>query len=111
MLRRTCDRNRTLSRPIPVPDPAGERGRVLSVDGRAARSAAMFRYAVIFLIISLVTGALGLANVSAVAKRISLILFAVFFLAFLILLAFAFLVGAAIDHAWLIPATVSLIEA
>ena len=70
----------------------------------------MFRYAVIFLIISLVTGALGLTNVSAVAKRISLILFAVF-LAFLILLAFAFLVGEAIDHAWLIPATVSLIEA
>lgn len=71
----------------------------------------MFRYAVIFLIISLVTGAFGLTNVSAVAKRISLILFAVFFLAFLILLAFAFLVGAAIDHAWLMPGTVSLIEA
>ena len=70
----------------------------------------MFRYAVIFLIISLVTGALGLTNVSAVAKRISLILFAVF-LAFLILLAFAFLVGEAIDHAWLMPGTVSLIEA
>ena len=70
----------------------------------------MFRYAVIFLIISLVTGALGLTNVSAVAKRISLILFAVFFLAFLILLAFAFLVGVAIDHAWLMPGTVSLIE-
>jgi uncharacterized membrane protein YtjA (UPF0391 family) len=71
----------------------------------------MFKYAVIFLVISLVAGALGLTNVSAVAKRISLILFALFFLAFLILLAFAFLVGEAIDHAGLVPAAASLIAA
>jgi uncharacterized membrane protein YtjA (UPF0391 family) len=71
----------------------------------------MFKYAVIFLIISLVAGALGRTNVSAIAKRISLILFAVFFLVFLILLGFAFLVGEAIDHTWLVPATLALIEA
>jgi uncharacterized membrane protein YtjA (UPF0391 family) len=71
----------------------------------------MFKYAVIFLIISLVAGALGLTNVSAIAKCISLILVALFFLVFLILLGFAFLVGEAIEHAWLMPATLALIEA
>jgi len=71
----------------------------------------MFKYAIIFLIISLVAGALGLTNLSAIAKRISLILFALFFVAFLLLLAFALLVGEAIDHAWLAPAAASLIEA
>jgi uncharacterized membrane protein YtjA (UPF0391 family) len=72
---------------------------------------AMLRYAIIFLVISLVAGALGLTNVSAIAKRISLILFAVFFVVFLLLLGFALLVGEAIEHAWLMPATVALIEA
>ena len=71
----------------------------------------MLRYAIIFLIISLVAGALGLTNVSAIAKRISLILFAVFFVVFLLLLGFALLVGEAIEHAWLMPAIVVLIEA
>jgi uncharacterized membrane protein YtjA (UPF0391 family) len=71
----------------------------------------MLKYAVIFLINSLVAGALGLTNVSAIAKRISLILFALFFVVFLILLGFALLVGEAIDHAWLMPATLALIEA
>ncbi len=66
----------------------------------------MLRYAIIFLIISLVAGALGLTNLSAIAKRISLILFALFFLAFLILVAFALLVGEALDHAWLVPAAI-----
>jgi uncharacterized membrane protein YtjA (UPF0391 family) len=71
----------------------------------------MFKYAVIFLIISLVAGALGLTNVSAIAKRISLILFALFFVVFLILLGFALLVGEAMEHAWLMPATLAPIEA
>jgi len=71
----------------------------------------MFKYAVIFLIISLVAGALGLTNVSALAKRISLILFALFFVVFLILLGFALLVSEAIEHAWLMPATLAPIEA
>jgi uncharacterized membrane protein YtjA (UPF0391 family) len=71
----------------------------------------VFRYAVIFLIILLVAGALGLTNIWAIAKRISLILFALFFVVFLILLGFALLVGEAIEHAWLMPAAASLIEA
>ena len=40
----------------------------------------MFKYAVVFLIISLIAGALGLTNVSQVAKRVSMVLFALFFL-------------------------------
>jgi uncharacterized membrane protein YtjA (UPF0391 family) len=68
----------------------------------------MLKYAIIFLIISLVAGALGLTNLSAVAKRISLILFALFFVVFLILLGFALLVGQALDHAWLAPAGMSV---
>jgi len=56
----------------------------------------MFRYAVIFLVLSLVAGAFGLTNISALAKKISLILFALFFLGFLLLLGFAWLVAGAI---------------
>jgi uncharacterized membrane protein YtjA (UPF0391 family) len=63
-----------------------------------ARSAVMLKYAIIFLIISLIAGALGLTNVSAIAKRISLLLFGLFFIVFLILLGFALLVEKAIDH-------------
>ena len=58
----------------------------------------MLKYAIIFLIISLIAGALGLTNVSAIAKRISLLLFGLFFIVFLILLGFALLVEKAIDH-------------
>jgi uncharacterized membrane protein YtjA (UPF0391 family) len=56
----------------------------------------MFKYAVIFLIISLVAGALGFTNASTIARRISLILFALFFLLFLAVVGFALLVGEAI---------------
>jgi len=56
----------------------------------------MLRYAIIFLILSLVAGAFGLTNISALAKRISLILFALFFIGFLIVLGFAWLVAGAI---------------
>jgi uncharacterized membrane protein YtjA (UPF0391 family) len=62
----------------------------------------MLRYAIIFLIISLVAGALGLTNISLIAKRISMILFAVFFLIFLALLGFALLVGSALTHSSLV---------
>jgi uncharacterized membrane protein YtjA (UPF0391 family) len=55
----------------------------------------MFKYAVVFLIISLIAGALGLTNVSQVAKRVSMLLSAVFFLAFLALIGFAYLVSEA----------------
>jgi uncharacterized membrane protein YtjA (UPF0391 family) len=59
----------------------------------------MFRYAVIFLIISLIAGGLGLTNISVLAKRISFVLFALFFLIFLALLGFAWIVGEALNHA------------
>jgi uncharacterized membrane protein YtjA (UPF0391 family) len=49
----------------------------------------MFTWAVVFLIISLIAGALGMTNISAVAKRISLILFALFFLMFLAVVGLA----------------------
>jgi uncharacterized membrane protein YtjA (UPF0391 family) len=64
----------------------------------------MFKYAVIFLIISLVAGAAGLTNISVVAKRISMVLFALFFVGFLILLGFAYMVGEALSQSYL-PAT------
>jgi uncharacterized membrane protein YtjA (UPF0391 family) len=56
----------------------------------------MFKYAVIFLIISLIAGALGFTSVSVIAKRISLILFALFFVMFLAVIGFAMLIGEAI---------------
>ena len=55
----------------------------------------MFKYAIFFLIISLIAGAVGMTNASLIAKRISIALFALFFLGFLALLAFAYLLGAA----------------
>jgi uncharacterized membrane protein YtjA (UPF0391 family) len=64
----------------------------------------MFKYAVIFLIISLIAGALGLTKVSQIAKRVSMVLFALFFLAFLALLGFAYLVSDAIDRPAFAPA-------
>jgi uncharacterized membrane protein YtjA (UPF0391 family) len=68
----------------------------------------MFRWAVICLIISLIAGGLGLTNISAFAKRLSMILFALFFLGFLALLGFAYLVGSALTHAELVPALVAI---
>ncbi len=59
----------------------------------------MLRYAIIFLIISLIAGGLGLANLSAITRRISLVLFAICFLIFIALLGLAFLAGEAIQHA------------
>ena len=46
----------------------------------------MLRYAIIFFVLSLVAGAFGLTNISGMAKRISMVLFALFFIGFLILL-------------------------
>src|SRR6188472_83149 len=45
----------------------------------------LLKYAIVFLVISLIAGALGMTSVSRIAKRISLILFALFFLGFLAL--------------------------
>jgi uncharacterized membrane protein YtjA (UPF0391 family) len=71
----------------------------------------MLRWAIIFLIISLLAGALGLTNVSQLAKRISLILFALFLLAFLALVGIAFLVGEAIAGSALLPAAAAPVSA
>ena len=62
----------------------------------------MFKWAIIFLVISLIAGALGLTNISQFAKRVSMILFALFFLMFLALLLFAWLVLGAIDKSVLL---------
>jgi uncharacterized membrane protein YtjA (UPF0391 family) len=57
----------------------------------------MFKYAIFFLVISIVAGGIGMTNISEIAKRISLVLFALFFLGFLALLGFAYLVGEAFN--------------
>jgi uncharacterized membrane protein YtjA (UPF0391 family) len=69
----------------------------------------MLRYAIVFLIISLIAGGLGLTNISAIAKRISFVLFAIAFLMFLLLLGFALLVGEAIQRTTLLSAAVALL--
>ena len=68
----------------------------------------MLRWAIICLIISLAAGGLGLTNVSDVAKKLSMIFFALFFLGFLVLLGFAYLVTAAVSHSELLPALVAV---
>jgi uncharacterized membrane protein YtjA (UPF0391 family) len=68
----------------------------------------MFRWAVICLVISLIAGALGLTGVSVFAKRLSLILFALFFLGFLALVGFAYLVSSAVVHSEVVPVLVAI---
>ena len=55
----------------------------------------MIKYAVIFLVISIIAGAICFTGVSALARKISLLLFGLFFIGFLLLIGFAVLV----DHA------------
>ena len=57
----------------------------------------MLKFAILSLIVSLIAGAVGMTNASAILKRISIVLFALFFLGFLALLAFAYLLGAAFN--------------
>jgi uncharacterized membrane protein YtjA (UPF0391 family) len=57
----------------------------------------MLRWAILFLIISLIAGGFGLANISAFTRKISFILFGLFFLGFLLLLGFALLVTQALS--------------
>jgi len=57
----------------------------------------MLRFAIVALILSLIAGAVGLTNTSTILRRISFALFAVLFLGFLALLAFAYLLGAAFN--------------
>ena len=57
----------------------------------------MLRFAILSLIVSLIAGAVGMTNASTLLRRVSLVLFALFFLGFLALLAFAYLLGAAFN--------------
>jgi uncharacterized membrane protein YtjA (UPF0391 family) len=57
----------------------------------------MLRYAIIFLVISLIAGALGLTNISMIAKRISLVLFAIFLVLFLAIVGMIVLLGDALQ--------------
>jgi uncharacterized membrane protein YtjA (UPF0391 family) len=57
----------------------------------------MFKWAVLFLVISLIAGGIGLTGISTFAKRIAMVLFALFFLGFLALLGFAYLLGNAFE--------------
>jgi uncharacterized membrane protein YtjA (UPF0391 family) len=68
----------------------------------------VFRWAVICLIISLIAGGLGLTNISAFAKKLSIILFGLFFLGFLALLGFAYLVAGTVSSSELLPAMVAV---
>jgi uncharacterized membrane protein YtjA (UPF0391 family) len=52
----------------------------------------MLRWAIIFLIISIVAGAFGYINISEFTRRISIVLFALFFIGFLVFLGLALLV-------------------
>lgn len=66
----------------------------------------MLKYAVIFLIISIIAGALGFMNISALARRISLVLFGLFLgLAVLVLLFFLLLDRVTEQHSLLMLAT------
>jgi uncharacterized membrane protein YtjA (UPF0391 family) len=56
----------------------------------------MLKWAVIFLVISLIAGALGFTGLAAGAARISKILFAIFFATFVILVLVAFMIGDAV---------------
>jgi uncharacterized membrane protein YtjA (UPF0391 family) len=60
------------------------------------RGTIMLKWALIFLVVSLIAGALGFSGVAAGAARISKILFGIFFAIFLVILIFALLAGQAL---------------
>jgi uncharacterized membrane protein YtjA (UPF0391 family) len=68
----------------------------------------VFRWALICLVIALVAGGLGLTNISAFAKKLAMIFFALFLLGFLALLGFAYLVAGAVSSSELLPALVAV---
>ena len=57
----------------------------------------MLKFAIVSLVLSLMAGAVGMTNTSAILRKVSLALFALFFIGFLALLAFAYLLGAAFN--------------
>jgi uncharacterized membrane protein YtjA (UPF0391 family) len=79
----------------PWPDPIPELCPIPPVTRAAAgrRTRVMLKWAIIFLIISIVAGALGFTGLSATAARISKILFAIFFVLFLLVVGVAILAG------------------
>jgi uncharacterized membrane protein YtjA (UPF0391 family) len=56
----------------------------------------MLKWALIFLVVSLVAGALGFTGISSGAARISKILFGIFLVIFIILLILGLMAGEAI---------------
>jgi uncharacterized membrane protein YtjA (UPF0391 family) len=56
----------------------------------------MLKFAIIFLIISLIAGALGLTNVQIISRRVSMALFAIFFLIAAALFGIVVLIGEAV---------------
>jgi uncharacterized membrane protein YtjA (UPF0391 family) len=68
----------------------------------------MLKYALIFLVISLLAGAIGFTGISNVARRISLVLFGLFFLGFLLLIGFALLVDRAMESSLLLVPAATL---
>ena len=65
------------------------------------------KWAIICLVVSLLAGGVGLTGISGLAKRLSMIFFALFFLGFLLFLAATYLVvGAATSS--LVPAMVAV---
>ena len=56
----------------------------------------MLKWAIIFLVISLVAGALGFTGLAAGAARIAKILFGIFLAIFVVLLVLAFVIGDAL---------------
>ncbi len=56
----------------------------------------MLRWAIIFLVISLIAGALGFSGIAAGAKRIAMILFGIFLAIAVVLVIVAVLIGQAV---------------
>ncbi len=61
----------------------------------------MLKYAVIFLIISIIAGAMGFMNISALTRRISFILFGIFLALAALALLFFVLLDKAISNSLL----------
>jgi uncharacterized membrane protein YtjA (UPF0391 family) len=74
----------------------------------------MFKFALFFFLVSLIAGGVGLTNISTFARRVSLVLFALFFLGFLALLGFAYLLGEAFEagtRSSLVPMLAAMLRA
>jgi uncharacterized membrane protein YtjA (UPF0391 family) len=56
----------------------------------------VLRWAIIFLVISLIAGALGFSGIAAGAKRIAMILFGIFLAIAVVLVIVAVLIGQAV---------------